>query len=442
MRVKILSSTSSFNGVTYNTNKTQNEKGELTRLRNFGYLQDTKEVGPHEVKNYLMAHSNRNSIVKDKQFHAMISCKGREYSKEQLTDIAHEWVDKMGYGSNPFLIVFHKDTANNHVHIVSSRIDKEGKKINDSFEKLRAQEAINEIMRLNPKHEAGKAVDRLKEFHFSTKAQGMMILESLGFKLREKNEQLELIKYGSVQGTMSFSEINQKIQSYELNKSRAFQLKAILDKYSKVYQTKPIPLFEPTHGGKNQKHSGYRSDLGDFLKDKFGVELKFHGKEGKTPYGYSIIDNSSRIIFNGSEVFPLKSLMEQEGERKAYQSKDKIKELLVDKIGGKVKLQSALNDFPTVRKGMEFHSLQFENKNGDTYLKTSQGDVLTKDILSPDQQLALSKYFTESGEQSRTQPQEEFDLIPMLNIANDVDDEAVHGRRRNKKRKGDNDITR
>ncbi|WP_026956643.1 relaxase/mobilization nuclease domain-containing protein [Algoriphagus vanfongensis] len=442
MRVKILSSTSSFNGVTYNTNKTQNEKGELTRLRNFGYLQDTKEVGPHEVKNYLMAHSNRNSIVKDKQFHAMISCKGREYSKEQLTDIAHEWVDKMGYGSNPFLIVFHKDTANNHVHIVSSRIDKEGKKINDSFEKLRAQEVINEIMRLNPKHEAGKAIEKLKEFHFSTKAQGMMILENLGFKLREKNEQLELIKYGSVQGTMSLSEINQKIQSYELNKSRAFQLKAILDKYSKVYQTKPIPLFEPTHDGKNQKPIGYRSDLGDFLKDKFGVELKFHGKEGKTPYGYSIIDNSSRIIFKGSEVFPLKSLMEQEGERKSYQSKDKIKELLVDKIGGKVKLQSALNDFPTVRKGMEYHSLQFENRDGNSYLKTSQGDVPTKDILSPDQQLALAKYFSESGDQSRTQTQEEFDLIPMLNIANDVDDEAVHGRRRNKKRKGDNEITR
>jgi len=85
MRAKILSSTSSFNGVTYNTNKTQNEKGELTRLRNFGYLQDSKNVGPNEVKNFLIAHSNRNSIVRNKQFHAMISCKGREYSKEPVS---------------------------------------------------------------------------------------------------------------------------------------------------------------------------------------------------------------------------------------------------------------------------------------------------------------------------------------------------------------------
>lgn len=442
MRVKILSSTSSFNGVTYNTNKTQNEKGELTRFRNFGYLQDTREVGPNEVKNYLMAHSNRNTNAKDKQFHAMISCKGREYSKDQLTDIAHEWVDKMGYGNNPFLIVFHKDTANNHVHIVSSRIDKEGKKIKDSFEKLRAQEAINEIMRLNPKHEAGKAVEKIKEFQFSTKAQGMLILENLGFKLREKNDKLELIKYGSVQGMIPISEITQKIQSYELDKSRRNQLKAIIEKYSNVYQSKPNPLFEPSPDNLKQNQIGYHSDLGDFLKDKFGVELIFHGKEAKTPYGYSIIDNSSRIIFKGSEVFPLKNLIEQNGEKKIYQSKDAIKDLSIDRIGGKVKLQSALNDFPTIQKGMEYHALQIGSKDGTFFLKTTEGEIPTKDILSGDQQMALSKYFSETGEHSMGQGQEDFDLIPMLNIANDVDDEAAHGRRRNKKRKGDNEITR
>lgn len=442
MRAKILSSTSTFNGVDYNTDKTNNGKGELTRLRNFGYLQDSKGVTPAEVKNFLTAHSNRNSIVKEKQFHAVISCKGREYSKEQLTDIAHEWIDKMGYGSNPFLIVFHKDTANNHVHIVSSRIDKEGKKINDSFERIKAQEAINEIMRLNPKYEAGKAVEKLKQFHFSTKAQGMMILENLGFKLRERDDQLELIKYGSVQGSIPMSQIQQKIHSYELDKSRSNQLKAILDKYSKFYHANPIPLFEPVRGNKKPIPMGYRSDLGDFLKDKFGVELKFHGKDGKSPYGYSIIDYSSRTIFKGGEVFPLKNLLEQEGERKAYQSMEKRQAAQIDRIGGKVKLRSALNDFPTVRQGMEYHSLEIENRDGNSFLKTSQGDIPTRDILSADQQLALAKYFNESGEQSVSPDRAEFDLIPSVNIADDVDDEAVHGRRRNKKRKGDNEITR
>ncbi|MEB2774570.1 relaxase/mobilization nuclease domain-containing protein [Algoriphagus sp. D3-2-R+10] len=442
MRAKILSSTSSFNGVTYNTNKTQNEKGELTRLRNFGYLLDTKEVGPNEVKNFLIAHSNRNSIVKNKQFHAMISCKGREYSKDQLTDIAHEWLDKMGYGSNPFLIVFHKDTANNHVHIVSSRIDKEGKKISDSFEKLRAQEAINEIMRLNPKHEASKAVDTLKEFSFSTKAQGMMILENLGFKLREKGEQLDLIKYGSVQGQILISEIEKKIQSYHLDKSRSNQLKAILDRYSKVYQTNPVPLFEPSPGDHQKKQIGYRSDLGDFIKDKFGVQLVFHGKEGKQPYGYSLIDNTNEMVFKGSEVFPMKRFFEQDGEGKRYQPEKSKESKPIDLISAKVKLQSAFNDFSTIRKGLEHHSLNPEIRDGNPYLKTSQGDFPTKDILLPEQQLALREYLEVTAYQTERPNQALFDLFPTLTIANDVDDEAIYGRRRNKKRKGDNEITR
>jgi hypothetical protein len=438
MRAKILSSTSSFKGVTYNTNKTQNEKGELTMLRNFGYLQDSKDVGPNEVKNYLIAYSNRNSIVKDKQFHAMISCSGREYSKEELTDIAYEWVDKMGYGSNPFLIVFHKDTANNHVHIVSSRIDMEGKKISDSFEKLKAQEAINEIMRLNPKQEARKAADMLKEFSFSTKAQGLMILENLGFKVREKGEQVELIKYGSVQGQIASTEFHQKIQSYQLDKSHVNQLKAIVDKYSKVYQAKPVPLFEPSPSGINKKQVGYRSDLGDFIKDKFGFQLVFHGKEGKPPYGYSLIDHGNKIVLKGSEVFPMKRFLEQVGEGKRYQAKKSRESNPIDLIGAKVKLQSAFNDFSTIRQGLEKLSLNVQNKAGNPYLKTAQGDFPIKDILLPKQQLALREYFQSIEDRN----QEPFDLIPTLNIANDVDDEAIHGRRRNKKRKGDNEITR
>ncbi|MBC6367605.1 relaxase/mobilization nuclease domain-containing protein [Algoriphagus sp. AK58] len=442
MRVKILSSTSSFNGVTYNTNKTQNEKGELTRLRNFGYLQDTKDKGPNEVKNFLIAHSNRNTLVKEKQFHAMISCKGREYSKEELTDIAHEWIDKMGYGDNPFLIVFHKDTANNHVHIVSSRINREGKKINDSFEKLRAQEVINEIMRLNPKREAVKAADSLKEFRFSTKAQGFLILENLGFKVREKGEQIELIKYGSVQGQIPVSEFNQKIQSYQLDKDRAKQLKAILDRYSKVYQSQPTCLFEPKPGGKKGNQTGYRSDLGDFIRDKFGLQLVFHGKDGKRPYGYSLIDHANKIIFKGSEVFPIQRFFEQEGESKTYQSQKSAKDKQIDLIEAKVKLQSALNDFSTVRQGLEHHALKLENRDGNSFLRTLQGDIAASDILSTEQQLVLRHYFQEREANGEGQSQGIFDLAPVLNIADDIDDESVHGRRRSKKRKGENEITR
>ncbi|WP_262885543.1 hypothetical protein [Lunatibacter salilacus] len=40
------------------------------------------------MKTFLKVHSYRNSRVKHQQFHAMISCKGREYHKKKLTEIA------------------------------------------------------------------------------------------------------------------------------------------------------------------------------------------------------------------------------------------------------------------------------------------------------------------------------------------------------------------
>src|SRR5690554_3079613 len=61
MRVKILSSTSTFNGVSYNTRKIQNQKGELMKHVNFGYLNHSENVTPSELKAFLKAHSQTNS---------------------------------------------------------------------------------------------------------------------------------------------------------------------------------------------------------------------------------------------------------------------------------------------------------------------------------------------------------------------------------------------
>ena len=60
-------------------------------------------------------------------------------SDETLMQIAKEYMEALGYGKQPYIVFKHNDIAHEHIHIVSLRVDGEGKKINDRFEKRRSK---------------------------------------------------------------------------------------------------------------------------------------------------------------------------------------------------------------------------------------------------------------------------------------------------------------
>ena len=68
-------------------------------------------------------------------------------SDEQLSDIAGEYMQKMGYGDQPFIVYKHEDIEREHIHIVSLRVDENGKKINDKFEHRRSMDICRDLER-------------------------------------------------------------------------------------------------------------------------------------------------------------------------------------------------------------------------------------------------------------------------------------------------------
>ena len=134
-----------FPGVDYNDKKIDKGKGELTLMKNFpSFINENSNK--QQVRDYLKAISKSNKVQKP-QFHVVISTKFQEHSKEELTMIAEDFMEILGYGQQPYIVVFHNDTENNHIHLVSTRVDKQtGKKINDSYEKLKAQKALAQVM--------------------------------------------------------------------------------------------------------------------------------------------------------------------------------------------------------------------------------------------------------------------------------------------------------
>ena len=68
-------------------------------------------------------------------------------SDEILAQIAKEYMEALGYGKQPYIVFKHNDIAREHIHIVSLRINGEGKKINDKFEKRRSKKITDTLER-------------------------------------------------------------------------------------------------------------------------------------------------------------------------------------------------------------------------------------------------------------------------------------------------------
>ena len=60
-------------------------------------------------------------------------------SDEALSRIAAEYMEALGYGVQPYIVFRHNDIPRAHIHIVSLRVDSNGRKINDRFERRRSK---------------------------------------------------------------------------------------------------------------------------------------------------------------------------------------------------------------------------------------------------------------------------------------------------------------
>lgn len=298
MIVKILQKSATFKAVRYNTGKVDKDRGELLLVRNFAALEGLENLRPQDYINYLEAVSVRSTPTKYPQLHVAISTKGRQHSKEELSDIAQKWMDGMGYGGQPYLLIFHKDTANNHVHVVSTRVGRDGRKISDRYEKLRAYRVLNQVMGQDEKRAADAALHNALSYNFSTRAQFMMLLEVQGYALALKDGHYAISKFGTELATVDVDSVDGRIAVWVKDKGRAGQLRAVIERYRAMHD--PVPYLTD---------SGYTSTLAEFLHGKFGIQVRFHGKGGKPPYGYTLIDHAGKAVYKGGEIMPLSEFM-------------------------------------------------------------------------------------------------------------------------------------
>ena len=62
-----------------------------------------------------------------------------------LREIAREYMERMGYGAQPYFVFKHSDIAREHIHIVSLRVDADGRKLPHDFEARRSMEILRDM---------------------------------------------------------------------------------------------------------------------------------------------------------------------------------------------------------------------------------------------------------------------------------------------------------
>ncbi|MEO1485674.1 MAG: relaxase/mobilization nuclease domain-containing protein [Bacteroidota bacterium] len=339
MIIKILGSQSSFRGVSYNEDKIAEGKSESLVAENFVFPEGTEPTKADYI-NYLKYHSSSNTKVKDKQFHAVISAKGSEKTPKQLVEYAKKYLEKMGYGNNPYLIYFHNDTNNNHVHMVSTRIDSNGKKISDSFEKVRSQEILREFGIDYGKH-ASSVLEWARSYSITTPGQFISLLGTKEISAKQKGDEVSVYYQGKLLDAIPVKElVNSKPNS-----------KKSLAQYSQIV-------------GKYSLQMNYE-DLKKYLHEKHGLEVVEHIGRGKNkPFGYTLIDHSAKTVLKGSEVFPLKGLLEPVKRKELIES---LPQLLAE-------INYSSLDWSGVKKEADRIGVSID-KGGNVYLKMTNERV-------------------------------------------------------------------
>lgn len=291
MIATILPGSTNFHAVGYNEHKVSKGVARLIEIQNFGSLGTFHKPTQSELVGYLQKYSSQNSRIWKPQFHVAISCKGHEMSEDELLDFAHQYLKEMGYGESgqPLLVYSHYDTENTHLHIITSRVAPNGRKIQHSHERRRSQEVIDRILGNDRKKKTENDIDAARQYTFSSFAQFKAIMVSMGYEVYQKDENVFIKHGGKVQKDIPLSVIENLFKSGYRERSRCRQLRSILKKYRDV--------------------SSSKEELQKDMKTKFGIDIVFFGKKD-SPYGYMLVDHSNRTVINGARVLAVGELLD------------------------------------------------------------------------------------------------------------------------------------
>ncbi len=171
----------------YNEQKVQHANAICLHAEN--YLNENPEMNFYEKLNGFKRLNELNDRATIKTLHVSLNFSPSEkINDSKLVSIAADYMTKIGFGEQPFLVYKHEDAGHPHIHIVSTTIREDGSRIN-----------THNIGR----NQSEKARKEIEQFYGLIKAQEQE--KSLSQKI--KPVAMEKVNYGKQETKQSISNI-------------------------------------------------------------------------------------------------------------------------------------------------------------------------------------------------------------------------------------------
>ena len=230
--------------LSYNENKVK--EGVATLISTANYPIDTEKLSFNQKLNRLLKQVELNENVSRNSVHVSLNFDPSEkICAEQLKEISDTYMQKIGFGEQPYLVYQHFDAGHPHIHIVSIKVRADGSRIDtQNIGRNQSEKARKEI---EIAYSLVKASTRTKEYEL-------------------KSAYTQKVQYGKSESRRGIANVLEAVlNSYRYTSLP--ELNAVLQQYN-------VRADRGSEGSRTYQHHGLSYRILDDQCNPIGVPIK------------------------------------------------------------------------------------------------------------------------------------------------------------------------
>jgi hypothetical protein len=322
---------------TLNYNEKKVQQGTAVCIGESGFILPLHKMNFYDKLERFENRNKLNERATTKTLHVSLNFSNSEqYDDAFLLQIATEYMTRIGFGEQPFLVYNHHDAGHPHIHILSTTIREDGTRINTHNIGRNQSEIARRF--LEEKYGLVKAQSQSKE---TTQKVAPFNPSRLEYGKVETKRGIANVLHG-ILGSYNYTslpELNAILKQYNVFADRCEEGGFIYSKrglYYRVLDANGMPVGVPIKASsiagnptlanlekRFEKNQKLREPLRDILKQKIDTAISKNpasiaelsalllkmevrvmerkNADGRT-FGITFVDNQNRSVFNGSDI--------------------------------------------------------------------------------------------------------------------------------------------